>query len=189
MNCTEYYKQAFPGTAIPRTLADDMTVEKLASCYRLIKEEWVASTSCQHLALLLHHSKVKAQRSIARCICFGAGSFSGLRTGDAFANDAAFGIPAYFGQVTTLYQIAIFKSVVDCIATIQGTRPEAFAQEPIYTELDSQLLMTSRGGITSNQLTSSIEAHSSTHQAAFCASRYRFESATQRSTLAIRWLI
>jgi hypothetical protein len=140
MNCTEYYKQAFPGTAIPRTLADDMTVEKLASHCKLVEEEWLASISYQHLALLLHHSKVKAQRSIARCICFGTGSFSDLRTGDAFANDAAFGILTDFGQATTLYQIAIFKSVVDCIATIQGIRPEAFAQEFIYTELDSQLL-------------------------------------------------
>jgi hypothetical protein len=106
-----------------------MTIEKLASRYKLIEEEWLASTSYQHLVFLLHHSKVKAQRSIARCICFGTGSFSGLRTCDAFANDAAFGIPTDFGQATTLYQIAIFKSVVDCIATIQGTRPEAFAQE------------------------------------------------------------
>lgn len=102
----------FPATQWPRAPAIDMTEEKLMTRYSAIEKKWLTSESYGDLLSYIG-SWVDAKHSIESCVCFGTGTPSGLRQGVAFKEDMEDDIEPDSGHALALYQIAIFKSVVD----------------------------------------------------------------------------
>jgi len=100
---------AFPIT--PQKAAEDMTIGKLLSQYKLIESRWNKSESCMVLKDKLMTRVLNKKGKIANCICFGTGTPSGLRDGWIQRHDVA------------LYQIAAFKTVVDIIGRTSVSLP------------------------------------------------------------------
>lgn len=107
----------------PRPPAHDMPEEQmvpnLMARYQVIEKDWRASNAHSDLLKRLRSRPINVEHKIINCVCFGTGTFSGLRRGEAFADDNKNGIKEDAGQKVALYQIAIFKSIVDGI----GMRP------------------------------------------------------------------
>ena len=112
----------------PHRVEDGMTQEKIQARYNMIEERWQASESCKQLSKTLYDAVQGIGTKIKTCVCFGTGSFSGLRHDWIQRHDVA------------MHQIAAFKTAVDTIERAQSYRPLAYAQEPAYNALDKEFL-------------------------------------------------
>jgi hypothetical protein len=112
----------------PHRVEDGMSLEKIQARYNLIEKKWQASELCKQLSKTLYDAVQATSIKIKTCVCFGTGSFSGLRHDWIQRHDVA------------LYQIAAFQTAVDTIERAQSHRPLAYAQEPAYNPLDVKFL-------------------------------------------------
>ncbi|KEF61297.1 uncharacterized protein A1O9_02862 [Exophiala aquamarina CBS 119918] len=112
----------------PHKIHPGICLDKMLARYRILEAKWLESTSYAALRMALSKDRVaQHQRVVKTCLIFGSGSFSAAIIG---REDVSF------------YQLAAFKSAIDLIEQVQGHRPESYAQEPYYTELDVELLGT-----------------------------------------------
>lgn len=107
----------------------DMTVDKMDQRYRAVEARWLESESWAGLEDTLRQTATRNPQDfhISKCILVGSGSCSTAPSGR---------------EEVTYYQVAAFKAAVDLLQQLQGTRPVAYAQEPLYNGLDAEYLHT-----------------------------------------------
>lgn len=105
-----------------------VTLESLSREYRTIRDQWLASTSCQALKTLLVDRVLRDDVQIDRCIVFGTGSFSGLREGWISRRQVA------------MCQLAVLQTMKETIGENTTQRPSLHAQDPAYNDLDVEFL-------------------------------------------------
>lgn len=115
---------AFPPAEEP----EGSSLQTALAHYQKRENEWKQSSTWTELKQIFHSKIFKQDLDITNCICFGLSSPTGL-----------LGAPADRRNVS-MYQLAVFKSIIDILSEKQGQRLEAFAQDPIFNTLDVQLL-------------------------------------------------
>lgn len=118
----------------PASIPDGASLEKALSYYRACETTWKQSDSYVSLKETFD-SRIdsKVLNAIDSCICFGLSSPTGILISGADRRNVS------------LYQLALFISVIDILTSKRGggegnKGPEAFAQEPIFNTLDIELL-------------------------------------------------
>ena len=114
----------FPPAEIPEGASWKTALDHYQKC----ENEWRQSNTWAGLKQIFDSQIFKQDLDITSCICFGLSSPTGLLGATADRRNVS------------MYQLAVFKSVIDMLSKKQGQRPEAFAQEPIFNTLDVQFL-------------------------------------------------
>jgi hypothetical protein len=104
------------------------TVQSMQEQYDKISTKWLESEMHHSLQDILTRRVLTEDNKITNCVIFGSGSLCGDAIHWLDRHESAY------------YQIAAFKSAVDTIEQVQGYRPQSYAQEPYYNDLDADLL-------------------------------------------------
>jgi SRR1 len=115
---------AFPPAEIPAGLS----LETALTIYRKYETAWCTSNAWEQLRNTLILRILNQNLPITSCICFALSSPTGLVTGGVDRRNSS------------MSQLAAFKSIIDLLTEMQGRRPLAFAQEPVFNTLDIALL-------------------------------------------------
>ena len=122
--------QVYDSDPMEHIIPDGASVDKAIDRYKILEQCWLSSESWSVLRIALTDTIHLSAQPVSNCVLFGSGSVTGSFRGWIERHDVA------------LTQIAVFKSVVNTIATIQGQSRPAYAQEPEYNHLDSAFLAT-----------------------------------------------
>ncbi|KIV77115.1 hypothetical protein PV11_08943 [Exophiala sideris] len=119
------------GAAIrPMKPLQGTTLQSMQAHYTKVATKWLESEMYHSLKDVLTRRILASDSKIIKCVIFGSGSLCGDAIHWLDRHESAY------------YQIAAFKSVVDIIEQVQGQRPQSYAQEPYYNDLDTELLAT-----------------------------------------------
>ena len=112
----------------PTQVPSDATLSSLQHRFTRLQSQWRASPSYAALATALKRQETS---SITTHLLLGSGTFCGYRSGWIGRHDVA------------LLQVAVFVSILDLSTGKEGKGgPKAYAQEPLYNELDKEFLGT-----------------------------------------------
>ena len=115
--------------ATPAKLPDDSSLEKALNHYDKCEAEWKQSTAWAELNRSFGSRVLKEDLDVTNAICFGPGSPTGLLQAGVVDR-----------RTVSMYQIIVFRSVIDILTEKQHRRPEAYVQEPLLHTLDIDLL-------------------------------------------------